>query len=531
MALFNPADRRFVAVLSQLINCNPFLPRWTELEQQALGPEFTPAPRGYAWGGEWTLDLPHANEVAIERRVEHLAEQTRQRLADGGKATETEWRSYEELALFCLYLRHAGGFDRMILPVAGNESETPDVAVMWRTFLADFERFFTRLARGFPTNYRPEHLFAWFFQLRRAFCHIYNNLVGTSQPTTRLRGAIWQSIFTHDMRRWSRTLYDRMSGFPTLITGPSGTGKELVARAVGLSRYLPFDPERKRFILAPKGKLTETDFTRSFYPLNLSALAPTLIESELFGHKKGSFSGAIADRTGWLEECDHYGKYGTVFLDEIGELDAGIQVKLLRVLQTGRFQKLGASDDLEFRGKIIAATNRDLAAEMRAGRFREDFYYRLCADRITTPSLREQLADAPGDLHDMLRFIARKEIGEREAESLAAEVADWIGKNLGRYYPWPGNFRELEQCVRNVMIRQAYEPVPTRAGSDDPRQELAAAMIEGTLTAEELERRYFTLVYAQSGNYQETARRLKCNWRTLRSKIDRAFLQQLTRKP
>src|SRR5207244_4143346 len=139
-----------------------------------------------------------------------------------------------------------------------------------------------------------------------------------------------------------------------------------------------------------------------------------------------------------------------VFLDEIGELDAGIQVKLLRVLQTGRFQKLGASDDLEFRGKIIAATNRDLAAEMRAGRFREDFYYRLCADRITTPSLREQLADAPDDLHDMLRFIARKEIGEAEAESLAAEVGDWIRQNLGRDYPWPGNFRELEQCVRNV---------------------------------------------------------------------------------
>lgn len=165
---------------------------------------------------------------------------------------------------------------------------------------------------------------------------------------------------------------------------------------------------------------------------------------------------------------------------------------------------------------------------MRAGRFREDFYYRLCADRITTPSLREQLADAPDDLHDMLRFIARKEIGAPEADALAAEVADWINANLGRDYPWRGNFRELEQCVRNVMIRQTYEPVQTRAACDDPRQELAAAVVDGTLTADELERRYFTLVYAQAGSYQATARRLRCNWRTLRGKIDLAFLQRLT---
>jgi transcriptional regulator with AAA-type ATPase domain len=525
MALFDPADRRFVAVLSQLINCNPFLPRWAELEQEALGPEFKPARRGYAWSGEWTINL---NELAIDRRVEQLVEQARQRLADGRKATEKERQCYEDLVLFYLYVRQADDLDQLILRAAKGQ-DVPDVAALWRTFRIDFDRFFPHGEHAVPTHYRPEHLFAWFFQLRRAFCHIYNNLVGTSRPTTQLRGAVWQSIFTHDMRRWSRTLYDRMNGFPTLITGPSGTGKELVARAVGLSRYLPFDPVRKRFILEAKGKLTEADFPCSFYPLNLSALAPTLIESELFGHKKGSFSGAIADRTGWLEECDRYGKYGTVFLDEIGELDAGIQVKLLRVLQTGRFQKLGASDDLEFRGKIVAATNRDLAAEMRAGRFREDFYYRLCADRITTPSLREQLADAPDDLHDMLRFIARKEIGETEADALAAEVADWIGKHLGRHYPWPGNFRELEQCVRNVMIRQTYEPVQTRApmGGDDPRQEFAAAVADGTLTAGELERRYFTLVYARLGSYQETARHLQCNWRTLRSKIDRAFLQRL----
>jgi transcriptional regulator with GAF, ATPase, and Fis domain len=133
--------------------------------------------------------------------------------------------------------------------------------------------------------------------------------------------------------------------------------------------------------------------------------------------------------------------------------------------------------------------------------------------------------------HDLLVFIARRVIeDEGEADALAAEVAGWVERNLGRDYPWPGNFRELEQCVRNVMIRQAYQPVQTlaRAVPEEPRQALAAAVVEGTLTARELERRYFTLVYAQCGNYQEAARRLRCNWRTLRGKIDRAFLRKLT---
>src|SRR5262249_17192229 len=156
----------------------------------------------------------------------------------------------------------------------------------------------------------------------------------------------------------------------------------------------------------------------SFYPLNLSALAPTLIESELFGHVEGAFTGAVADRDGKLdgEVCN---RYGTGFLHEIGELDQGVQGKLLRGLQRRQFQRLGETEDREFVGKTVAATNCDLAAEMRAGRFREDFYYRLCADHITTPSLREQLAEAPDDLYSLLVFIARKEIGDDEAEALA----------------------------------------------------------------------------------------------------------------
>jgi transcriptional regulator with AAA-type ATPase domain len=535
MALFDAQDRRFVAALSELITCNPFQPRWVELEQEALGPDFQEHPRPFSALSEADLtEFTTPNLRRLGERVDRVAAKARQRLSAGASATENERRLYRDLTLYYLYRHRAGALDQVVeAGVVQPGRRPPPLRPAWEAFSREFDHFFGGDGLAVPSGYEPERLFAWFFQLRRAFYHIYHNISGSSEPAARLRWEVWQSIFTHDMLRWSQGLFDRMADFPTLISGPTGTGKELVARAVGLSRYVPFDPAKQRFVLNAPEDLFEADLNDSFCSLNLSALAPTLIESELFGHKKGSFSGAVGDRKGWLEECDRYAQYGTVFLDEIGELDAGIQVKLLRVLQTRRFQRLGESKNLEFRGKVIAATNRDLAAEMRAGRFREDFYYRLCADRITTPSLREQLDDAPEDLPHLVRFIALKRsvLGDgQEAAALAVEIADWIERHLGRQYPWPGNVRELEQCVRNYIIRRTYEPARTGPPAlDDPRKALAAAVAEGALTASELERRYCTLVYAQAGSYQEAARRLDCNWRTLRRKIDPAFLQELRR--
>jgi DNA-binding NtrC family response regulator len=325
-------------------------------------------------------------------------------------------------------------------------------------------------------------------------------------PAARLRAGIWQSIFTHDLRRYRRVLYDRMGDLTTLITGPSGTGKELVARAIAMARYIPFNAKAKTFA---------GDYAESFIPLNLSALSPTLIESELFGHRRGAFTGALEDRAGWLETCP---PLGTVFLDEIGELDPAIQVKLLRVLQSRTFQRLGDTKTRQFRGKIIAATNRDLATEMARGGFRTDFYYRICSDLVVTPSLHEQLEDNGRELRSLVYFIARRVIDEDEADGLAEEVERWIAKHLGRNYPWPGNFRELEQCVKNILIRHEYRPsVAAPAGADE---QLAAEMRGGKLTAEELLRRYCTLVYGQTRNYEETARRLGLDRRTVKAKVE-----------
>jgi DNA-binding NtrC family response regulator len=348
-------------------------------------------------------------------------------------------------------------------------------------------------------------LFASAFQIRRAFHNIFQSLVGGSAPMARLRAAIWQSIFTHDLARYRRGLHARMADFATLVTGPSGTGKELVARAIALSRYVPYEPKRAGFV---------GDFSAGFFPLNLAALSPTLIESELFGHRRGAFTGALADRAGWMEVCP---PSGAVFLDEIGEVGTDIQVKLLRVLQSRTFQPLGSTESRRFAGKIIAATNRDLPAEIRAGRFREDFYYRLCSDLLTTPALREQLDESPAELETLVAHIAGRLLEADEAAEFTRETLAWINANLGAGYAWPGNFRELEQCVRNLVLRGEYRPAgPLMRGV---AEDWNVIIESGTLTAEELMRRYTRIVFQQAGTIEETARRLDLDRRTVKARL------------
>jgi DNA-binding NtrC family response regulator len=187
-------------------------------------------------------------------------------------------------------------------------------------------------------------------------------------------------------------------------------------------------------------------------------------------------------------------------------------------------EPVGETTERHFHGKIIAATNRDVAQAMQRGQFREDFYYRLCSDMIVTPSLQEQLRESPHVLRELILFIARRVAGA-EAERLAEEVEAWIVKHLGREYPWPGNIRELEQCVRSVLIRKEYRPPEPRPAA--ARDEFATALKRGTLTAEELLRHYCTVVYSQTGSYEETARRLQLDRRTVKSKIDPALLARL----
>ena len=218
-----------------------------------------------------------------------------------------------------------------------------------------------------------------------------------------------------------------------------------------------------------------------------------------------------------------------MFLDEIGDVNGALQVKLLRVLQTRRYLPVGAADEQTFEGKILAATNRNLAEAMERGRFRQDLYFRLCGDVIATPSLRDQLADCSRDLRTLVLFILKRELGDkvkqRERESLAAEFAQWIHQHLGADYSWPGNIRELEQCVRNLLIHGEYRPAIGRATG--PFAELVDSLQRGALTMKRLESWYCSLVYAQTGSYKETASRLNLDRRTIRKRVDQGIVRGL----
>ena len=482
---------------------NPFWPERIAAERDALGSEFI------AIGADWNNQAPyadttHPNLIALTRRCAELLTRVQAAWPEDGRATARDATLYEEVASFWLFHSYVPRFDAVIQGALDRQADAARVDY-YPAFKADAERALARPGLHLLDTQPVPHLLACAFQLRRAFHNIFRSLVGGSAPMARLRAEIWQSIFTHDLRHYRRTLYTRMGDFGTVVTGPSGSGKELVARAIGLSRYVPFDPKHGRFV---------DDFARGFFPLNLAALSPTLIESELFGHRRGAFTGALADRAGWMEICP---ATGAVFLDEIGEVENGIQVKLLRVLQERTFQPLGSTETRRFLGKIIAATNRDLLAEIRAGRFREDFYYRLCSDQLTTPSLREQLDAAPGDLTAMVTHIAERFYDAEEAPRFVRDTADWIERELGANYAWPGNFRELEQCVRNLVLRGTYRPAGSlaRRNADDWN----ALIGQGQLTAEELLRRYTRLVHAQAGSIEETSRRLDLDRRTVKARL------------
>ncbi|HZK81419.1 MAG TPA: sigma 54-interacting transcriptional regulator, partial [Humisphaera sp.] len=503
--LFSPSQQLMAKAFSRLLYCNPFLPERVDCERAILGGDFDQDDA--AWDSSHDLSGDRPNVLQLQALAESTAAAARQRLMNGAHSSDREMELYEDLVIHLLYYRCQESLHDPIVRTIGRTKQARKKMPAYAALAADLRHFLEIPGRDRPMPYEPAHLFALFYQVRRAFHHIFASLAGRSAAIVSLRAAIWQSIFTHDIARYRRSLYKRMGDFTTLITGPSGAGKELVARAIALSRYIPFDPVSQTFV---------EDFAGSFQALSLSALSPTLIESELFGHRRGAFTGALGDRAGWLETCpDH----GAVFLDEVGEIDPLIQVKLLRVLQTRVFQRLGDTEPQLFRGKILAATNRNLAVEMESGRFRRDFYYRLCSDMIQTPSLADQLRQTPDELKDLILFIARREAGD-EAESLADEVMAWVEKSLGHDYAWPGNFRELEQCVRNVLLRREYHPAVLPAKDAD--DEFSKRMLAGSLTADELLRGYCTLVYKRCGSYEETARRVKLDRRTVKDKVDRA---------
>ncbi len=504
-------EHHLLRSLSDLTYCNPFLPERITLEQAVLREAYTPEAL-VSWSRTAGADrIERPNVAAITSLAGELVERLATRQSREGSLGGEDAVLYDDAVTYTLYYRHIVSIPKeLVYPQRGDRR----VAKVWKEFGGDRDRLLAHLDGSQRAQLSSsEHLFACLYQVRRAFDGIYSCLIGDSAPATRLRAAVWQSIFTHDLRRYRRLLYGRMRELATLVTGPSGAGKELVARAIGRAQYRPFDAAAGSFV----------DDDEALIALNLSALSPTLVESELFGHCKGSYTGATADRVGWLERCP---AHGAVFLDEIGDVDPSIQVKLLRVAQSRDYSRLGETLPRRFAGKLIAATNRDLAAEMQAGRFREDLYYRLCSDRIELPSLAAHLTDRPEAIEGLVRFLAGRLLGEgatAEADSLTGDVLQWIERRLPPCYSWPGNIRELEQCVRGVLVRGEYLPA-TQVSSTGQAVWLKHAE-RGDLSADELLTAYCRHVYAQHGGYEPAARVLGIDRRTVKSRVERSPIE------
>ncbi|MCP4669703.1 MAG: sigma-54-dependent Fis family transcriptional regulator, partial [Desulfobacula sp.] len=293
--------------------------------------------------------------------------------------------------------------------------------------------------------------------------------------------------------------------FSTLLLGETGTGKGTAAKAIGRSGYIPFDETKQCFIQS---------FTRAFSSLNLSQYPETLLESELFGHTKGAFTGAMDNYQGVFDRCS---PHGSILLDEIGEIPNHVQIKLLRVLQERNFSPVGTHEKSRFKGRVIGATNRPKKDIIDNTVFREDFYYRLCSDIIEVPPLRSRIREKPEELDDLLGFTIKKTTGIH-SKKLSMRIKRTIDRQLGKDYQWPGNVRELEQCVRSIVLRRDY-----KGKGEQKNLDLTEKLIQGiskqSIPVSYLVSGYCKILYDRLGTYEKVARLTGLDRRTIKKHI------------
>ncbi|MBE0536999.1 MAG: sigma 54-interacting transcriptional regulator [Phycisphaerae bacterium] len=481
----SPSDREFFTLVSRAAFTNPFSRERLELDRRITGDTS---------GRPWVGIRPDAIRE-VTNRIDTLDADKPVRMQDFSKS---EQLLLEHVFLFDEYHKLNPPFDDLIArqAQAGDEPLKVPCATDGIRRLID---------RGVPPTEAKRYLSA-FYQIRRAFYFINKGLIGQSPSMKKLREDLWNNIFTYDINQYQLYLWDRMEDFSTLLLGPTGCGKGAAAAAIGRSGYIPYDEKKNAFARS---------FTQTFVSANLSQFAETLLESELFGHARGAFTGAVEAHDGLFTLC---GQYGAVFLDEIGDLNPQVQLKLLKVLEERVFSPVGSHKRLRFRGRVIAATNIDLDTLRRDNRFRDDFYYRLCSDCIIVPGLRQRVREHPDELNELIAHTVRLITG-KESLDLVAMATDVINKRLGPDYPWPGNVRELAQCIRRVIIKHDYQgQTPTAAPFAGP-----VASPDGRLpNAQQLVSQYCMSLYAQHGSYEKVAGITKLDSRTVKKYIQTA---------
>lgn len=359
--------------------------------------------------------------------------------------------------------------------VIGVLAVQPDIEA--QEYLSDLTRFLTSIANllahnihsggpqvqtALPTEEKREHN-----QRKNRVRYSFDNMVvGSSEPMRKIFDQIKR------VGKWDSTV---------LIRGESGTGKELIASSIHYN--------------SPRSN-------KPFVKLNCAALPENLLESELFGHEKGAFTGAIRQRQGRFEQADG----GTLFLDEIGEISPMFQAKLLRVLQENELERVGGNQTIKVNVRIVAATNRNLEGDIEDGKFREDLYYRLNVMPINLPPLRERTEDVP----ELAEFLVGK-IGKHQGREL--RITDGAVRTLMGYH-WPGNVREMENCLERASVMCEDNCIDLDVISLNTQEPIAAEPHRSTLPTVDLtdtsldERERVTAALEQAGWVQARAARL-----------------------
>jgi DNA-binding NtrC family response regulator len=316
---------------------------------------------------------------------------------------------------------------------------------------------------------------------------------GGATPATRLEEIVGRSPVMLEVYKLVARVAATQS--TVLVCGESGTGKELVARAIHTN-----SPRRNG----------------PFVAVNCTALTESLLESELFGHQKGAFTGATSTKRGLFEEAHG----GTLFLDEIGDVGGKMQAQLLRVLQEGEIRRVGGGEPVKVDARVVAATNRDLEDEVRAGRFREDLYFRINVVTVKLPPLRDRRSDVKVLAEHFLKKFAVRE--KREVLGVAPEAMEAL-----QHYDWPGNVRELENAIERALALSKdgvllASDLPQEIGRQSAPPATPPNLIDDRPTLAELERRYIELTLRETGgNKKRAAEILGIDRRTLYRTLDR----------
>ena len=488
-------DRDFFTLVMNATLANPFSDNRMEADLKIAG-LFPKARR--------EIILEHTIQ-AVRQRIEQLGRKGTCNLALYREPDRTILRAAFMFDFFHAWCSH---FDAMIDQQAAIPTGQTDAPKKVRFA----EQALSQLSiKGFDQE-EAVHLFSLCFQLRRAFYFIDKNLVGRSPCMIKLRESLWNNVFTGDLLFYSRHLWNKMEDFSTLIIGETGCGKGTAANAIGRSGFIPFNLDLLSF---------DENFTRSFVSLNISQFPENLIESELFGHKKGSFTGAVDHHEGVFARCS---PYGAIFLDEIGEVSVPIQIKLLKVLEERVFSPVGSRESHRFMGRIITATNRNLDELVDPDIIRKDFYYRLCSDIIMVPPLRQRIQEDPDELDRLLKHRLTAMIGS-DPDPMLSLLRLKIRQGLGRHYSWPGNVRELEQVTRRVLLDPKGDMtmdsgIPGDKGRKRYAKDLARAMADGSIKAHDLLKAYCFNLYKEFGTIGEVARRTHLDRRTVKKYCD-----------